>query len=155
MVDIVKAAYQTMCKSVPGSYTAMAAMLNTSQSSLENRIYERKGQSVDVRMALEMQTNSGRDDFAHAVAEASGGVFIGLPPMADFDNEDIQAQFVALLDQMGKMAREWRTATEDGEVDKIERRRLEVLAQRIHTTVGKINTLTFAYYCLKDEASHE
>lgn len=125
----------------------MAAMLNISPSALDNRIYERKGQSVDVSMALAMQDNSESDCFAKAIAEVSGGVFVKLPRMAEFDSEEIQPKFIELLDHMGRLAKEWQDATEDGEVDKNERRRLEHIAVQIHQKVSEINVLTFKYYC--------
>lgn len=155
MVDIIKTAYQKMCKSLPGSYKTMAAMLNISPSALDNRIYERKGQSVDVSLALAMQDNSESDEFAKAIAEVSGGVFVKLPQMADFDSEEIQPKFIELLEHMGELASEWRGSTEDGEVDKIERRRLEVLAQQIHQTVAEINALTFKYYCAAPKGGYD
>lgn len=51
-VDRIRASYQSMCRSVNGGWSAMAASVSLSKDGLENRIYERKGQSVDVHLAM-------------------------------------------------------------------------------------------------------
>ncbi|OHX20417.1 hypothetical protein BI344_22430 [Chromobacterium sphagni] len=136
-----------MCKAMPGGWPAMAAALGFSKDGLENRVYERKGQSVSVHEALQMQAFSGTTLFAEAVAAEAGGVFIPLPDVATVDDEEIQRVYMELVDEVGRLAREWREATRDGEVDKRERQRLEGIRDAICTKVTQMNHLTFQVFC--------
>ncbi|WP_083370101.1 YmfL family putative regulatory protein [Chromobacterium sphagni] len=146
-MDRLRTAYQTMCKAMPGGWPAMAAALGFSKDGLENRVYERKGQSVSVHEALQMQAFSGTTLFAEAVAAEAGGVFIPLPDVATVDDEEIQRVYMELVDEVGRLAREWREATRDGEVDKRERQRLEGIRDAICTKVTQMNHLTFQVFC--------
>lgn len=146
-VDRIRASYQSMCRSVNGGWSAMAASVSLSKDGLENRIYERKGQSVDVHLAMQMQANSNSTLFAEAVAAESGGVFITLPCTATVDHEEIQTVYMALVDEVGRLAREWREATRDGEVDAKERERLDEIRLAICQKVTQMNELTYAVFC--------
>ncbi|UTH73322.1 YmfL family putative regulatory protein [Chromobacterium sp. IIBBL 290-4] len=150
-MDRLRTAYQTMCKAMPGGWPAMAAALGFSKDGLENRVYERKGQSVSVHEALQMQAFSGTTLFAEAVAAEAGGVFIPLPDVEAVDDEEIQRVYMELVDEVGRLAREWREATRDGEVDKRERQRLEAIRDAICTKVTQMNHLTFQVFCKKGQ----
>jgi len=136
-----------MCRSLAGGWATMAASLGLSKDALENRVYERKGQSVDVHLALQMQANSGTQLFAEAIAAESGGVFIELPEFEIPGDEEIQAVYMDLVDEVGRLAREWREVTADGEVDARERARLEEIREAICAKVTRVNQLTFAVFC--------
>lgn len=125
----------------------MAAAMGLSKDGLENRVYERKGQSVDVHEALQMQAFSRTTLFAEAIAAESGGVFIPLPDIGGVDVEEIHTVYMELVDEVGKLAREWREATRDGEVDPKERQRLEQVRHAICTKVTQMNHLTFQVFC--------
>ncbi|WP_083339092.1 YmfL family putative regulatory protein [Chromobacterium sphagni] len=146
-MDRLRTAYQTMCKAMPGGWPAMAAALGFSKDGLENRVYERKGQSVSVHEALQMQAFSASSSFAEAVAAESHGVFIPLPEIDVVDDKEIQRVYMELVDEVGKLAREWREATRDGEVDRKERQRLEGIRDAICTKVTQMNHLTFQVFC--------
>jgi hypothetical protein len=150
MVDRLRNSYQTMCKAMPGGWAAMAAALGISKDGLENRVYERKGQSVDVHEAMQMQAMSGTTHFAEAVAADSGGVFIQLPDVERVDHEEIQTLYMALVEEVGKLAREWREATRDGEVDSKERARLDSIGMTICQKVTQMNALTFQVFCRQE-----
>lgn len=146
-MDIIRTSYQKMCRTVNGGWAAMAAMLGMSQASLENRIYERKGQSVDVHLAMQMQASSNTTLFAEAVATSSGGVFIPIPNVNDIDHECIQTVYMELVEEVGTLAKEWAKATKDGEVDAQERARLEQVRMAIVQKVTAVNELTFKVFC--------
>ncbi|POA97173.1 hypothetical protein C2134_18425 [Chromobacterium sinusclupearum] len=146
-MDTIRISYQSMCKAMPGGWPVMAAALGMSKDALENRVYERKGQSVSVHEALQMQAFSGTTLFAEAVAAEACGVFIPLPDVAAVDDEEIQRVYMELVDEVGRLAREWREATRDGEVDKRERQRLEAIRDAICTKVTQMNHLTFQVFC--------
>lgn len=149
-MERIKGSWQMMCRAMNGGYAAMATALDTTVRSLENRIYGRKGQDMPVRLAMRMQDVSGTTYFAEAVARDSGGVFIALPPAGEFGNVDIQEKYVELLDRVGALAREYREATADNEVDRSERRALEKLGNQICQLVTQINQMTFRIYCKQD-----
>ena len=146
-MDRIRSSYQAMCRAMSGGWSTMAASLGLSKDGLENRVYERKGQSVDVHLAMQMQASSGTTHFAEAVAAESGGVFIPLPDVSVIDDEEIQAVYMQLVDEVGRLAREWREATRDGEVDDKERARLEAVRVAICQKVTQMNTLTFVVFC--------
>ena len=143
----IRNSYQQMCKAMSGGWAAMAAAMGLSKDGLENRVYERKGQSVDVHEALQMQAFSRTTLFAEAVAAESGGVFIPLPAVDGVDVEEIHTVYMELVDEVGKLAREWREATRDGEVDPKERQRLEKVRHAICTKVTQMNHMTFEVFC--------
>lgn len=146
-MDRLRTSYQQMCRSMPGGWAAMSAALGLSKDGLENRVYERKGQEITVHQAMQMQAMSGTTLFAEAVAADSGGVFIPLPNVDGVDDEEIQALYMELVEEVGKLAREWREATRDGEVCKKERARLDAIRQAICTKATQMNALTFKVFC--------
>lgn len=146
-MDRLRTSYQQMCRTMPGGWAAMAAALGLSKDGMENRVYERKGQSIDVHTAMQMQAMSGTTLFAEAVAADSGGVFIPLPHVDGVDDEEIQALYMELVDEVGRLAREWREATRDGEVSPKERKRLDEVRVAICTKATQMNALTFKVFC--------
>lgn len=140
-------ALQQMCVSMPGGWPTMAAALGMSVSALENRIYERHGQSPSVHLVRQMQIISATSLFAEAFAADSGGVFVPLPAVDKLGNEDIQSLYMALVEEVGDLAHEWRESTRDGEVDSRERAQLERIRDGICQRVTQINDLTFKLFC--------
>lgn len=140
-----------MCRATNGGYDGMARALGTSVCSLRNRIFGRKGQQMPVRLAMAMQGASGTTYFAEAVAMASGGVFVALPPLSHLHGVDIQEKYVELLDKVGALAREYRHATADNEVCPGERRALTAIGNDICQLVTQINEITFRLYCKQED----
>lgn len=149
----IKKAFLSMIKAFPGGWDAMAAALGMSKDALENRIYERKGQSVLVETALQMQSFSSTTHFAEAVAQVSGGVFMKLPEHGDHDREELLSKFNELYGELGELSIKFKTSIEDGEIDRRERADLSDVGQHIHRTVEELLTLTFQIYCRP--ASHK
>lgn len=143
----IKKAFLSMIKAFPGGWDAMAAALGMSKDALENRIYERKGQSVLVETALQMQSFSSTTHFAEAVAQVSGGLFMKLPEHGDHDREELLSKFNELYGELGDLSIKFKSSIEDGEIDKRERADLSDVGQHIHRTVEELLTLTFQIYC--------
>lgn len=143
----IKRAYLAMIKEFPGGWDAMAAALGMTRDALENRIYERKGQSVLTETALQMQQFSSSTHFAEAVAQVSGGVFMKLPEHGDHDRDELLAKFNELYAELGDLSIKFKVSIEDGEIDKRERADLSDVGQHIHRTVEELLTLTFQIYC--------
>ncbi|MCG8998417.1 YmfL family putative regulatory protein [Laribacter hongkongensis] len=146
-MDILRESYKRMCCSVNGGWAAMAAALGLTKNALENRVYERTGQSVDVDLAMNMQATSGTTLFAEAVARESGGVFVSLPPVEVVDNEEIQLLYMQAVEEIGNLAHCWRKVTADNVVTPAERREMEDIQRRLVQKTQQMNTLTFRLFC--------
>lgn len=129
----------------------MAAALGMSRDALENRIYERKGQSTLVETALQMQQFSGTTLFAEAVAQASGGVFMTLPAKIDFDKQELLNKFNELYAELGELSGKFRDYTRDDVIERTERADLQGVGQHIHRTVEELLALTFQIYCRPEQ----
>jgi hypothetical protein len=147
----IRQSYLGMIKAFPGGWDAMCAALGFSRDSMENRIYEKKGQSLMVETALQMQSFSGTTLFAEAVATASGGVFVTLPAPSEIDNEALLSKFNQLHTHIGLLSRRFNEATEDGEVDKRERADLSAIGDEISRHTQELLALTFRIYCREEE----
>ena len=143
----IKQAYLGMIKAFPGGWDAMAAALGFTRDALENRIYERKGQDLHVQTALQMQSFSGTDLFAEAIATAAGGTFVKLPIVDAVDNEDISVKFHELYAELGELSVEFTEITKKGEIDKRDQQLLNNIVGRMHKTMDELRVLTFNVYC--------
>jgi len=139
-----------MTRAMPGGWAAMAGAMGMTKDALENRVYERKSQRMHVDDAMLMQSLSSGTHFAEAVATESGGVFIPLPQVGAIDDECIQTVYMELVDEVGKLAREWREATRDGEVDRKEQARLDKIRVAICTKVTQMHELTLKVFTSRE-----
>jgi hypothetical protein len=144
----LRKAYQAMIRAFNGGAPAMAGALGMSEASLQNRIYEVKGQTIQTETALAMQRLSGTTFFAEAIAEFSGGMFMELPEVDEHcDNEELLTKFTQILGDLGELARTHSAAIKDGSVSATERTNLEHIAQHAHRHIQELLTLTFRIYC--------
>ena len=143
----IRKSYLAMIKEYPGGWDAMSAALGMSRDALENRIYERKGQSVLVETALQMQQFSGSTHFAESVAQLSGGVFMRLPERSDQGRDELLAKFNELYSELGDLSGKFREYVKDDEIDRKERADLTDVGQHIHRKVEELLALTFHIYC--------
>ena len=144
-------AYLGMINAFPGGWDAMAAACGMSKDALENRIYERRGQAVTVHLGKQMQEFSGTTFFAEAVAADSAGVFTKLMLGGPVDREDLHLKFQELYSELGRLSTAYTEYTEDNNINKRERVKLEAISDEIHQTMQELMTLMFAIFC-KDEA---
>ena len=143
--------YLNMIGAFPGGWEAMAGALGMSVSSLENRIYERKGQCVSVHLAKQMQAFSGTTLFAEAIAQESGGVFIKLPDRNDVGNDELLSEFNLLYAELGELSAKFREYVKDDEISEKERADLDGVAQQIHRTVEELLALAYLVYCKENK----
>lgn len=136
-----------MIKAFDGGWDAMAAALGMTRDGLENRIYEKKGQSVLTETDLQMQAMSHTTYFAQAVATASGGTFVQLPAPDDLDNDALMNKFHELHAELGELHHKFREYTKNNEVDARERADLQEIGGRIHMKMQELLVLTFRIYC--------
>lgn len=145
----IKESIKKMCQSVPGGYATMASMLGMTKAALENRIYEVKGQRVNIEEAMMMQRLTNSTAFAEAVAHESGGVFVAMPE-AEYAEEDIQEAFMSLTEVVGQFVTEWRDAVDSGELVLSKAKRLDAIERRICGNAATIIALTKKYYTRED-----
>lgn len=151
----LRAAAQHMIKSFPGGWTAMAAAMGLSPAGLENRVYERKGQSLSVHESLQMQAFADTSHFAEAIAAASGGVFLKLPELGDIDNEELLAKFNRLYAELGRLSARFSEATADGVIDGRERAELKGIGDQVHKIIEELLFLTFRLFCAPDSKGEQ
>lgn len=142
----LRQSYLATIKAFPGGWDAIVGALGMSRDALENRIYERKGQGVQVDLAMLMQTFSGTTHFAEAVATASGGTFVKLPDDLSDANECLMEKSHSLYIELGQYFKDVRDAVGDGKIDKGERVTLEAGAARVHRMMGELHALTLRLY---------
>lgn len=133
----INQALRTMAKSPNGGHATTAAMMGLTESALENRLYQLKNQAISIEQAMLMQRMTERTDFAEAVAQESGGVFVPLPELdaAALMGEDITESFLTAFADLGEMVQEWRNITADGFVCNEESARLW---RRVNLTVSRL-----------------
>lgn len=135
-----------MIKAFAGGWDAMAAALGMSRDALENRIYERKGQSVLTEIDLQMQSFSGTTHFAEAVATLSGGTFVKLPSLDEIDNDSLLAKFNELHAEIGALSLQFNQFTKDNELDENEQRKMAETRDSIHRKTQELLGLIFRLY---------
>ena len=143
----LKNAYLETIRAFPGGWDGICGAIGVTRPMLTNRIYEYKGQSMLVDVALQMQAASNTTYFAQAIAVASGGAFVKLPEIETLDRDDLLSSFNLIYEELGDLSRTFQDAIEDGEVDKREKHDLEAIAARIHQAVAQLIYLTLRLYC--------
>lgn len=145
-----------MIKAIQGGWDAAAVMLGMTRDSLENRIYERRGQSVLTETDLQLQEFSGTTYFAEAVAAMSGGTFVKLPCVEHVDNDALLTKFTELHVELGQWSAKFAEYTgNDGQIDKGERAELSAIVDEIHKTMDEMRALTFRIYCPNNGADKD
>lgn len=149
----LRQAYLQMIRAMQGGWDAMAAACAMTRDALENRIYERRGQSLLVETALQMQEFSQTTCFAEAIATRSGGVFLRLPALDEVGNEDLFAKFRELHAELGDLSAKFSEFTKDDELDSAECAKLSAIRDEIHKTMEELMALTFIVYRRGDSSA--
>ncbi|WP_107804234.1 YmfL family putative regulatory protein [Nitrosomonas oligotropha] len=148
-------AYTKMITAYPGGWPAMAAALGMTKDALENRVYERKGQQINVHTAMQLQAFSQTTLFAEAISQESDGIFVKLPDLNECDHEELLGKFNQLYAELGQLSEKFSHHTQDGKIDRREKRDLTNTSQQIHRTVQELMILTFAIYCPREAESEK
>jgi hypothetical protein len=142
----LRQAYLHMIKSYQGGWDGMTGALGVTRDALENRIYERRGQSLLVETAMQMQAFSQTTAFAEAVATASGGTFVKLPDVGQVGDEDLFAKFRQLHAELGELSAKWSEFTKDDELNDAECAKLSAVRDEIHKTMDELMAMSFVLY---------
>lgn len=143
----IREAHKAMIRAINGGWEVAAAALGMTLASLENRIYERKGQTLSTADSLALQATSGTTMFAEAIAHASGGTFVKLPECGEVDNEALLIKFNALHAELGLLSRRFGEYTKDDEINAREATDLKAIGDEVHKTMEELLALTFKIYC--------
>lgn len=137
---------KAMINAIDGGWEVAAAYLGMSYAALQNRVYEKKGQTLWLEDQLALQAHSKTTLFAEWVAQESGGTFIKLPDADDVGNEELLLKFNELNIEMGRLAQEYATSVGDGVVTDQEGEKLEKIGKEMHRTIEELLALTFKIY---------
>lgn len=152
---MLRSTYVRMCQAFPGGTAAMAAALGYTVDALRNRIYERKGQCINVDDALMMQDLSGTKLFANEIAQQSGGVFLEVIPPTTLERAEILTEFNQLVQSLGELSREYELSIRDGKINLDEKKALKQRAYVIHKQVERLLVISFAIYSTNDDKKME
>lgn len=141
----LRKAFQEMIKVAGIADTAV--LMDMSESSLDNRVYERKDQGFTVRQALRLQDISKTTAFAEEIATLSGGTFVKLPDVDHIDNDDLLTKFMELNAEIGRLSQKFADATKDGEIDTRERADLKAISDEMCKITQELMALMFSIYC--------
>jgi len=136
-----------MIKAFPGGWDAMAAALGMTRLALENRVYERKGQSLLTETDLQMQALSDTELFAIAIARLSGGTYVKLPRLAGAGRDELLEKFNELYAELGDLSKTFKEAVDDNEIDPGERLDIETIADAMHRKLEELLAVMFQVYC--------
>jgi hypothetical protein len=145
-VDLRKARLG-MIRAFPGGWDSMAAALGMTRQALENRVYERKGQSLLTETDLQMQALSDTNFFAIAVARLSGGTYVKLPRLDNVGRAELLEKFNELYAELGSLSQTFKGAIDDDEIDRGERVSIETTADKMHRTLEELLAVMFRVYC--------
>lgn len=142
----MRRAHVEMIKAYPGGWEAMAAALGMSRMGLENRLYERKGQSLHGQTSMQIQAFSGTTLYAEAVAIASGGTFVLLPDVGECGNDAVLRKFQELYKELGTFSADFASATADDVIDAGEQKILAADGARLHRVIAQLQALALKVY---------
>lgn len=147
----LKKAFQKMIQVLGIADTA--TLMEMTESALDNRVHERKGQQFTVRQALRLQDISQTTVFAEEIASMSGGTFVKLPDLGHVDNMSLLAKFNDMHAKLGLLSQKYGEYTADDELDKRERADLSAIADEIHRTMEEFLALSFRVFGKDDGAA--
>ena len=142
----MRAAVQKAIKSYQGGWTAMAAALGMSVDALENRVYEKKGQSLALHEALMIESISETSHITEAMAARHHAVVITLPDV-EHENKDllvIQSQLQKALS--GLLSTVANSYEDDGVIDRKEEKQILNEKTTAHKAVEKFVQVALAIF---------
>lgn len=144
--DDVLDAVHKLIRSYPGGYKEMAKRLDPetgTEHSLRNRVRkDRRDQQVTLGMILEMEAEANSNIITEAIAKYQNGVFVKLPDLSNFDNEEMLTKFNSLIFELGTFCRHHSEFTADGILDKNEKKSLRATAYTIQARLSEILAIT-------------
>jgi hypothetical protein len=135
---------------LPGGYEEAAEWLDTTENAVFNRLRAGGDQIFPLGWAMVLQRAGGTHHVAHAVARASGGVFVSLPDIEEVDNADVNQRLLEVIEQISIYSQKIRLAIEDGVVDPHERLAINDELYRTITKLQGHASLVYRIFCVAE-----
>lgn len=120
---------------LPGGISAAAKFIGRSPGVMHNKFSEGMPHyEITAREALSLARYSGTADYAEAICNYFGGVFMPLPEDRPGD-DDILESYLEIIVQMGELSKEFIEARSDGIIDPDE---FAQLRRRAHRTISAV-----------------
>lgn len=105
-----------MIEQIPGGKSAVAGFLGFTESELNNRLYQTKGQRFKNEELIALQLEYGCTDFIDELCRTAGGRFV--PDVAEDELDKVELANLQLheLSARGLLFAALETALEDGEI---------------------------------------
>lgn len=128
-----------MIENIPGGKSAVAGFLGFTESELNNRLYQTKGQRFKNEELIAVQIEYGCTDFIEELCRTAGGRFV--PDVAEDELDKVELANLQLheLSARGLLFAVLEKALEDGEItSKEEDKILQALSKHLAATQHSI-----------------
>ena len=105
-----------MIERVPGGKSAVAGFLGFTESELNNRLYQTKGQRFKDEELIAVQLEYGCTDFIDELCRSAGGHFVPEPVASELDAVEISTLQLHELSARGLLFEVLEKALADGEI---------------------------------------
>lgn len=146
------AAIKKTITELPGGYAEAAEWLGVTENALFNRLRTDGDQIFPLGWALVLQRAGGSNYIAHAISRASGGLFVPMPEVEDFDNGDINQRLLEAIEQIGRYSQEVRAAIEDGVIESHERSAIDGELYRAIAKLQEHTSLVYRVFCAPEKS---
>ena len=109
-----------MIERVPGGKSAVAGFLGFTESELNNRLYQTKGQRFKNEELIALQLEYGCTDFIEELCRTAGGRFVPAPVASELDSVEISTLQLRELSARGLLFEALEKALADGEITSAE-----------------------------------
>ncbi|OOF68313.1 YmfL family putative regulatory protein [Rodentibacter caecimuris] len=127
-----------MIEKVPGGKGAVAGFLGFSESELNNRLYQTKGQRFKTEELIAIQQEYGLTDFTDEICRLSGGRFVPNVECEALDNTEISTLQFQELSARGVLYAVLEQALQDGEITSDEEDKIRRLLNK-HLTATQLS----------------
>lgn len=145
--DWLVAAIKKSISKLPGGYAEAGEWLDVTEDALFNRLRAGGDQIFPIGWAMVMQKASNTHHVAHAVARASGGVFVPLTDVGEVDDGDINQRLLEAIEQITKYSQQIRVAIEDGVIEPHERAAIDSELYEVIAKLQEHATLVYRVFC--------
>ena len=128
-----------MIEKVPGGKSAVAGFLGFTESELNNRLYQTKGQRFKNEELIALQLEYGCTDFIEELCRSAGGHFVPAPVASELDAVEMANIQLHELSARGLLFAVLEKALEDGEITSQEEDKIrQALSKHLSATQHSI-----------------